>query len=100
METIQIHIPPTAPVPLAPNRASTSLRYAFAALFALFALLFAATPDARAAVAARVAAGTTHSLFVTEDGKLWAAGLNNRGQLGLGASVTSAGTPLQVPVAV
>jgi alpha-tubulin suppressor-like RCC1 family protein len=31
---------------------------------------------------ARVAAGYDHTLAVTEDGKLWAAGSNQRGQFG------------------
>jgi hypothetical protein len=42
-----------------------------------------------------VAAGYSHSLFLTEDGELWAMGRNNLGQLGDGTNTDSA-TPVKV----
>jgi alpha-tubulin suppressor-like RCC1 family protein len=44
-----------------------------------------------------LAAGYFHSLFVTEDGKLWATGGNEDGQLGDGTT-TNRTIPAQVPV--
>jgi uncharacterized repeat protein (TIGR02543 family) len=44
-----------------------------------------------------VAAGGSHSLYVTEDGKLWGMGYNGSGQLGLG-NTTNRATPEQVTV--
>ena len=44
----------------------------------------------------KIAAGASHSLYVTGDGRLWAMGGNNYGQLGLG-DTTSRKTPVQVP---
>jgi alpha-tubulin suppressor-like RCC1 family protein len=49
-----------------------------------------------------VAAGEHHSLFVKEDGSLWAMGLNNKGQLGVPEQVGTTnpvGTPQQVETA-
>ncbi len=43
-----------------------------------------------------IAAGTDHSLFVTNDGTLWAMGSNNAGQVGSGATPSQ---PTPVPVA-
>ena len=40
--------------------------------------------------------GARHSLFLTESGKLWAAGSNADGQLGNPASVKITSVPIQV----
>ena len=44
-----------------------------------------------------VSAGTSHSLALTDDGKVWAWGFNNNGQLGDGTT-TSSTVPIQVKV--
>jgi uncharacterized repeat protein (TIGR02543 family) len=60
----------------------------------IFCLLAASNAGRAAPVVTAVAAGGNHSLCVTEDGKLWAMGSNDRGQLGRGN--TSGGTIAQV----
>ncbi|NBT90017.1 MAG: DUF5011 domain-containing protein [Verrucomicrobia bacterium] len=44
----------------------------------------------------QIAAGDRHSLFLTEDGEVYASGINSAGQLGLPASVVSASTPTKL----
>lgn len=45
-----------------------------------------------------LAAGAYHSLFLIEDGSVWATGANDRGQLGLG-DLSDRTTPTQLPLA-
>ncbi|MDR2862335.1 MAG: hypothetical protein LBV54_00445 [Puniceicoccales bacterium] len=81
----------------------TIRRYAFLAAFTVFAFLFAAVPLIQAADApslkiTAVAAAGTHSLFVTEDGRLWAMGWNEYGQLGDGIrNARHTPVPISVP---
>ncbi|MFZ9875033.1 MAG: MBG domain-containing protein, partial [Candidatus Methylacidiphilales bacterium] len=44
----------------------------------------------------QIAAGDRHSLFLTEEGEVYASGINSAGQLGLPASVVSASTPTKL----
>ena len=63
----------------------------------LFAILPAATTSCADSITshARIAAGSSHSLYITGDGKLWAMGANANGQLGLG-DTTERHTPVLV----
>jgi hypothetical protein len=45
---------------------------------------------------AQIAAGDRHSLFLTEDGEVYASGINTAAQLGLPASVTSTSIPTKL----
>ncbi len=58
-----------------------------------------ATTSLMSAGAVKVAAGDYHSLFLKNDGTLWAMGLNNCGQLGDGTT-TTASTPEQIATSV
>ena len=66
-------------------------------LVSAFCFLTAVAPRAIAASVTniKVAAGAQHSLFLANDGSLWATGLNNDGQLGDGSTVTR-NIPVQV----
>ncbi len=46
-----------------------------------------------------IATGQRHSLYVTSDGKLWAVGRNDKGQLGDGTTTSSRTIPVQIAVA-
>ena len=71
------------------------------AQIAVLCLLAAAAFASRANAAgiAKVAAGYNHSLYVTDDGMLWAMGDNSLGQLG-DRTTTSRTTPVQVDTGV
>jgi len=83
-----------------PALAKTSLPSAFRLLSAVICLLAAVvlTPQANAAVT-KVAAGQCHSLYLIDDGTLWAMGWNAHGQLGDGTTATRS-TPVQVATGV
>jgi alpha-tubulin suppressor-like RCC1 family protein len=53
-------------------------------------------PTFSASPVVSIAAGKTHSLALTDDGRVWAWGLNNNGQLGDG-STTQRPSPVELP---
>jgi len=73
------------------------LSKAIYSIAACLAVLLAAASNAATPAQPIVAGGLRHSLFVTNDGRLWAMGLNNRGQLGDGTN-TDRSSPVQVLV--
>lgn len=70
---------------------TSTLRYCYLLLLVLAGWL--------PAQAQRLAAGPYHTLSIHADGTLWAWGLNNGDQLGLGSTVTYQETPQQVSTA-
>jgi RHS repeat-associated protein len=56
-------------------------------------------PEPPCSIGARaVAGGNNHGLLLDGDGRVWATGSNSQGQLGVGGSVSSTLSPLQVAV--
>jgi len=43
-----------------------------------------------------ISAGENHTVAIREDGRLWAWGLNNSGQLGIGSAIVHTNTPQQI----
>ncbi|MDF9827274.1 alpha-tubulin suppressor-like RCC1 family protein [Ereboglobus sp. PH5-10] len=69
--------------------------YILRPLFFTVCILAVATSQANAANVIKIAGGEGHSLFVTNDGTLWAMGNNDKGELGDG-TYTRRNTPVQV----